>query len=284
MEQGVTEQSGTHHGMAERYTLKPFFEGDSYDTPADNRRDLLDRLCCGGSFWFHVLNSRVILESRSHALNNRYDTATWARNSHDVLRALERCGARFHISGLDHMRQATGPLVFISNHMGTTETQVLPCLIAPIMPVTFIVKRSLMTMPFFGPIMRARDPVTVGRDNPREDMVTVMTQGVRKLQSGTSLIVFPEATRQKRFKPDQFNSLGVKLARRAGVQAMPIAVKTDFWRPGGPIKDLGRLDRSQPIHIEFGEAMTVEGNGREQHGAVVEFIRSRLVTWGGAVE
>jgi len=258
--------------------------GDTYTTPADNRRDLMDRLCLGGTLWFYLLHSRLILKSRSQALKGRYDDAAWIRTSWEVLRILERCGARFEVTGLEHLRENAGPFVFVSNHMSTTETQVFPCLIAPHLPVTFIVKRSLTTMPFFGPIMRSRDPITVGRTNPREDMVTVMTEGTRRLQAGTSVIVFPQATRYQVFRTDHFNSLGVKLAGRAGVAVVPVAIKTDFWRPGsGWLKDFGPLDRTQTVRMEFGAPLAITGNGKEQHEAVVEFIRSRLVAWGGEV-
>ena len=105
----------------------------------------------------------------------------------------------------------------------------------------------------------------------------------RQLEEGVSVIVFPQATRHLRFQTDQFNSLGIKLAGRAGVQALPVAIKTDFWQPGRLLKDFGPLDRKQEIHIEFGEALDIEGNGRAQHQAVVEFIRTRLVAWGAEV-
>ena len=270
--------------MTTRDGMKEFVPGDSYTTPVDQRRDLMDRLCLGGTFWFYLQHSRLMLHNRSLAVNNRYDDDTWSRGSWDILRLMERCGARFRISGLDHLHRATGPLVFISNHMSTAETQIFPALIAPSMPVTFIVKHSLTTMPFFGPIMRSRDPITVGRENPREDMVAVMTGGTKKLQAGTSLIVFPQATRHRQFQPARFNSLGVKLAKRAGVQVLPIAIKTDFWSPGrGRFKDFGPLNRDLPIHIEFGAPMTVEGNGKQQHEFIVEFIRSRMLSWGGEV-
>lgn len=195
---------------------------------------------------------------------------------------LERCGARFHITGLDHIREAEGPLIFISNHMSTVETMVFPCLIAPIKPVTFVVKESLERMFVFGPIMRSCNPITVGRENPRQDMQKVLTGGAQKLADGISVILFPQSTRQARFSPEHFNSLGVKLARRAGVKVLPVAVKTDFWGNGRLIKDFGPLDRSLPNHIRFGEPMDVEGNGREEHQAIVEFIEENLRRWGAA--
>ena len=264
--------------------MTTYFDSGTYTTPPDQRRDLMDRLCFGGSLWFYILHSRIMLDCRSDALNGRYDETAWAHSSYRIFRVLERCGARFHIAGLDHLHNAASPLVFVSNHMSTTETQVFPCIIAPVMPMTFIVKRSLTTMPVFGPIMRSRDPIAVNRENPREDMQTVMTEGVRRLEAGTSVVVFPQATRHVRFQTDKFNSLGVKLARRADVQVMPVAVKTDFWRPGRLIKEFGPLDRSQEIHIEFGAPLSITGNGRDQHQSIVDFVRTRLVSWGGEVD
>ncbi len=64
----------------------------------------MDRLCFGGALWFHVIHSRVLIKSRSQALKGIYDDANWASTSYDILRTFERCGARFHVSGLDHLR------------------------------------------------------------------------------------------------------------------------------------------------------------------------------------
>ena len=237
-------------------------------------------MCFGGSAWFYIVLLRAYLTSRSEVLVGTYDAEAWARSSRDIMKILERCGARFHIDGLDHIGEVEGPVVFISNHMSTVETMVFPCLIAPFMPVTFVVKESLMNMPIFGPIMRSCDPITVGRDNPRQDMQNVLTGGAEKLAGGTSVIIFPQSTRQVKFDPEQFNSLGVKLARRAGVKVLPVAIKTDFWGNGRLVKDLGPLNRSLPIHMQFGKPMAIEGNGREEHQAIMEFIEENLGKWG----
>ncbi len=272
-------RAGRH--SEEREAINPYFPSDTYDTPADQRRDLLDRLCLGGSAWFYALLAREVLSARALSLAGAYDDATWARSSRRVMTILERCGARFHISGLDNLRRLAGsPVVFVGNHMSTVETMVFPCIIAPFMRVTFVVKKSLETMPIFGPVMRSRRPITVGRESARQDMQKVLAEGVQKLGDGISLILFPQSTRQDRFAPEAFNSLGVKLAKRAGVKAVPVAVRTDFWSNGRLLKDLGPLRRSRPIHMRFGEPLAIAGNGREEHQAIVDFIESHLRAWG----
>ena len=53
------------------------------------------------------------------------------------------------------------------------------------------------------------------------------------------------------FKPEEFNSIGVKLAKKAGVPVVPVAIKTDFWGNGRIIKELGPIDNKKTIHIKF---------------------------------
>lgn len=132
------------------------------------------------------------------------------------------------------------------------------------MEVTFVVKDSLVKHPFFGPIMRARNPIVVSRSNSREDFQTVMKRGQELLSEGISIIIFPQSTRTVEFKPKEFNSLGVKLARTAKVQVIPVAIKTDFWGNDKYLKDLGPIDRSKPIHMAFGEPLSIDGSGKRK--------------------
>jgi 1-acyl-sn-glycerol-3-phosphate acyltransferase len=254
--------------------------GDAYDTPKDAPRFLGDRLALGTRWYFMYLFARLVLEYRAVAERGDYDTEAWVRSSLRSLREIEGCGGRCHFSGFDNIRRAPAPVVFVGNHMSTLETFVLPGLIAPIIPVTFVVKDTLTRDRFFGAVMRARDPVVVGRTNPREDFETVLREGSARLARGVSMVVFPQAHRMPRFDPQQFNTLGIKLARRAGVPVIPLAVRSDFWGNGRWVKEMGSLHRDRPVHIAFGEAMAVQGNGSEQHGAVLRFIQQHLAQWG----
>lgn len=127
--------------------------------------------------------------------------------------------------------------------------------------------------------MRSRDPIVVARKNPREDLQTVMTRGKELLAKGTSVIIFPQSTRSAQFIPEDFNSLGVKLAKAAGLQVLPVAIKTDFWGNGKFLKDIGPIDRRKPIHMEFGKPFSIEGNGKEEHNRIVDFISAHLREW-----
>lgn len=256
-----------------------YFPHDQYETPADTPRALVDRMLLCSRWWFYFNFLRIVFRSRSYAIKGIYNDNLWTRTSFDVFKTIERVGGRFHLKGLDNLRNTREPVVFISNHMSTLETVVFPCIIGPFKPLTFVVKEALVKAKMFGPIMRSRNPIVVGRADPRRDLQVVLTQGSKLLEAGCSIMIFPQSTRHVHFVPQKFNSLGVKLALRAGVRVLPVAIKTDFWGNGKRIKDLGPIDRKKPIHMIFGEPMTITGNGSEQHQQIIDFIQTNLDKW-----
>lgn len=252
---------------------------DTYRTDPEKPRSLLSRIFLGPTFTFYPQAFWIVWTNARKALKGLYGGAEWAGSSLDILRALENVGVRIEIAGMDNIRRSEGPVVFISNHMSALETFVLPCIIQPIKETTFIVKQSLVSMPVFGPVMRSRDPVVVGRVNPREDLRTVLEEGSKKLAAGRSIVVFPQSTRSPDFNPAEFNTLGIKLALKAGVPVVPIALKTDAWGTGKIIKDFGRVDKNKRVYITFGEPIKIEGRGAEEHRKVLAFIRDNLAKW-----
>jgi len=210
---------------------------------------------------------------------NLYGDAEWVNSSLGMLRGLESVGVKVDVQNVEAFIQLDQPCVFIGNHMSTLETFVLPSIIQPYRQVTFVVKQSLLEYPVFKHLMRSRNPIAVGRTNPREDLVQVMEGGIERLKNGTSIILFPQTTRTTEFDPKHFNSIGIKLARRAGVPVVPIALKTDAWTNGRFIKDFGPIHPERPVHIHFGEPFLVEGAGKEEHERIVAFIQSKLETW-----
>lgn len=231
------------------------------------------------SFTFYFSMLRIVMQASGKAKRGKYDTKEWCESSLAIFRALERVGVRIEISGIDNFRSVDGPCVFIGNHMSTLETFVLPVIIAPIKETTFVVKQSLVEYPVFKYVMRSRNPVTVGRSNPRDDLRAVLEGGVERLSAGISIIIFPQTTRTPEFDQQQFNTIGIKLAKRAGVPAVPIALKTDAWGNGAYLKDFGRIDPVKAVHFAFGKPLMVKDRGNEEHRQIIDFITEKLKGW-----
>lgn len=221
----------------------------------------------------------IVVRGSAQAKRGQYGTPEWCENSLATLRALEAAGVMFEITGIDDFKAVKGPCVFIANHMSTLETFVLPTIIAPFKDATFVVKQSLVDYPIFKHIMRARDPITVGRTNPRDDLKAVLEGGAERLKTGISIIIFPQTTRTPIFDPEQFNTIGIKLAKKAGAPVVPLALKTDAWGNGVYLKDYGRIDPSKKVRFAFGKPFRIRGRGNDEHREVVEFITGKLKEW-----
>jgi len=258
---------------------KGYFGSDYYDTPGKKKLSLWDKFLLDNRSYFTIKYAYIVLRTRKEAIRGVYDTKAWADSSFYILRFIEKTGGKFHISGMENISKSDKPVLFIGNHMSTLETMVLPCIIAPHREVTFVVKESLVKHFLFRDIMRSRDPIVVGRTDPRKDLEAVMIGGSELLSKGISIIIFPQSTRSLVFKPEEFNSLGVKLAKKAGVEIVPFALKTDFWSNGKIIKELGPLDRNKPIYIKFGEPFSATRSGKDDNRRIIEFIQSSLREW-----
>lgn len=258
---------------------KGYFNANDYHTPEKQRLTIVEKMRLDSRMYFIYKYASVVLRTRNEAIRKIYDNKHWTDSSLEILRFIEKTGGVFHITGMDNITKSEGPALFIGNHMSTLETMILPCIIGTLRNLTFVVKESLVKHPLFGDVMRSRNPIVVGRTDPRKDLEAVMNGGVDLLKNGTSIVIFPQSTRSVEFKPDEFNSLGVKLAKKAGVAVVPIALKTDFWGNGKIIKELGPLDHNKHIHIRFGEPFHVTGQGKEENQKIIDFITTSLQEW-----
>jgi 1-acyl-sn-glycerol-3-phosphate acyltransferase len=231
------------------------------------------------SLTFYSKFLAVVFKSSRLAKKGRFNDEAWVEASYQVLRALEKRGATFEITGIEHLENLNSPCVIIGNHMSMMETIIMASIVQPILTVTFIVKQSLLDYPVFKHIMRSRDPIAVTRTNPRQDLVAVLEGGIERLKKGISIIVFPQTTRTVIFDPSKFSTIGVKLAHRANVPIIPLALKTDAWGNGKRLKDFGKIDPSKKVRFAFGAPISITGKGNEAHEAVKDFIVSKLKEW-----
>ena len=261
-------------------THKTFCSGPRYDSPARTPCALVRQF---PTLFFYAPLLGILGMAGARARWGRYEGPEWTHSSETVIEALERVGGTFHIDGMEHYQNLDGPCVFVGNHMSTLETFVLPCLIQPWRPVTFVVKSSLMKYPVFDKVIASRNPIVVDRVNPRDDFTRVMEGGLERIRAGRSIIVFPQSTRNEVFDRAQFNTIGVKLAKKADVPVVPLALKTNAWSNGQFMRDFGPIRPERIVHIRFAPPLKVEGTGKEEHRQIGDFIETTLAAWQSGI-
>ena len=153
-------------------------------------------------------------------------------------------------------------------------------------PKTF--RLYLMHMPFLGSAAIHMGLIPLTRTNPRKDLVTLLERGSECISKGSSMLIFPQGTRQETFSAAKYSSIGAKLAERCGVPLVPIALQTDLEKKGtGLFKDFGKVDLSRPLRFSCGPAIPADkanGGAKAAHAKSFEWIAGKLREWSLPVE
>ncbi|UDQ99153.1 lysophospholipid acyltransferase family protein [Lentisphaerota bacterium WC36G] len=248
---------------------------DCYKTEQPRRGLIIDSLLLKSRWSFYLLCYLSIARSGFWGLWGKLTVKKQVQCSSRNLDLIEQLGGKWNISGLKNLDKADGAVMLIGNHMSMLETAAMPAIIAPHLKFTFVIKKTLMLVPFMSSTMRAMQAIPITRTNPREDFKTVLKEGKKLLNEGVSIAIFPQGTRTVDFNPDTFSTIGVKLAKAANAQVIPFALKTDF----AAIKGLGKIKRNNTVCFAFGEPINVTGNGKEAHMKIIQFIENNLNQW-----
>jgi len=156
-------------------------------------------------------------------------------------------GIQFRVTGLEQLPR--GPLMLLSKHQSAWETLAYP-MIMPV-PLSYVFKRELLYVPFFGWSMARLDMVHIDRGRASQAWAKVASQGKKFLAQGNWVIMFPEGTRIPRGERGAYKTGGTRLAIQAGVPVVPIAVSSaKCWPKGSFLKTPGVVDVSIGKPIE----------------------------------
>ena len=127
------------------------------------------------------------------------------------------CGISYEIIGEENIPDK--PVIALSNHQSTWETIFLYQLLTPVCP---ILKKELLSIPFWGWALRLQKPIAIDRSKPREAGKSLLIQGADRLSKGISILVFPEGTRASAGKLGNFSRGGAQLASATETAILPI--------------------------------------------------------------
>ena len=145
-----------------------------------------------------------------------------------ILNALKViCGVNWNISGINNIPNK--PCILVSNHQGAWESFFLQTLC---FPSSSIIKKELLFIPFFGWALACLKPIHLRRSKKITSLKKVIKDGSKKLQNGSSILIFPEGTRARPHKglKSFSKSCGI-LAAKNNIPIIPICHNSGlYWR------------------------------------------------------
>ncbi len=174
-------------------------------------------------------------------------------------------GIGYELKGLENIPEK--PCVILAKHQSTWETLFLSALFEPLSQV---LKRELLYVPFFGWAIAMLKPIAIDRSNPKAALKQLAKQGHECLGQGAWVLIFPEGTRVPAGQIGKFSRGGAALAVNANLPVLPIAHNAgEFWPKQGWGKKPG------VIQVVIGPVMHAEGSGPR---AIAE-LNERAYAW-----
>lgn len=147
------------------------------------------------------------------------------------------CGLSYRVEGLENIPRTN--TVVLSKHQSAWETLALALLFRP---PAWVVKKELLWLPFFGWGLALLEPIAINRNAGRKALQQLLDQGMRALNKGRWVIIFPEGTRVAPGERRRYQLGGARLAALSGYPVVPVAHNAGlYWPRRGFIKHPGTI-------------------------------------------
>jgi 1-acyl-sn-glycerol-3-phosphate acyltransferase len=133
-------------------------------------------------------------------------------------------GIKVTVRGLENI-DLNLPYIFVSNHASMADIPTV--MVALKGKVNIVFKKELTWVPVWGWALRYGHFIMIDRSNPRDAMASI-ERAVQNIQSGQSVILFPEGTRTSNGKLQPFKRGAFTLAAKSGVPVVPMIINNTF--------------------------------------------------------
>ncbi len=162
------------------------------------------------------------------------------------------CGISWTLEGKENVPEHS--CVVASNHQSPWETFFLQMMFAP---QRTVVKKELLSIPFFGWALKRLNPIAINRNDRRASLKQVKEQGAQALSDNYWVVIYPEGTRYAWPEIGRFTRGAASLAQHAKKPVLPIVHNAGrLWpafsflkRPGNIVIKIGPVISSQDKSI-----------------------------------
>ena len=147
------------------------------------------------------------------------------------------CGVTHEIRGLAHLSDE--PVIIVSKHQSAFETFALYYYLKKSF---FIHKKQLFYIPIFGQYLMKHNMVSIDRAGHASTMRKMITDVKKKLDSGSTIIIFPEGTRTKPGAKADYKTGFIGIYNTSKRKLQPVALNSGlFWQKGLKVIKRGHI-------------------------------------------
>ena len=148
------------------------------------------------------------------------------------------CGIKFSVKGLDNIPNT--PCVILSKHQSAWETFAFQTIFPP---QVWVLKRSLLLVPFFGWGLAMMNPIAIDRSSGSRALKQMLNQGKDRIKDGWHIIVFPEGTRTSPMKKVDYQVGGAWLSAKLHSDILPVTHNAgEYWPKNALLKKPGTIN------------------------------------------
>ena len=182
-------------------------------------------------------------------------------------------GINFDVKGLENIPEKE-PVIFVSNHQSLIDVKLSIAAIPR--NFSFISKDILFKIPLLGKYMKTSGHIGIRRTDERNAYGT-LSEVIKKLDGGKSIIFFPEGTRSENGELGKFKRGISMVILKSGRKVIPTAImgSRGFLPKSSILSNPGHRD----ICFRFGKPIEfpkVENENRELSMDVVAKVRSEV--------
>tara|TARA_Y100001970_G_scaffold18251_1_gene20514 strand:- start:11658 stop:12305 length:648 start_codon:yes stop_codon:yes gene_type:complete len=147
------------------------------------------------------------------------------------------CRVTHEIRGLDNL--SNEPTIIVSKHQSAFETFALYYYLKKSF---FIHKKQLFYVPIFGQYLMKHNMVAIDRTGKASAMRKMISDVKKKLDSGSTIIIFPEGTRKKPGEMPDYKTGFIGIYNTAKRNLQPVALNSGlFWKKGLKVIKKGHI-------------------------------------------
>lgn len=186
-------------------------------------------------------------------------------------RVVSRCmGITFSLHGAEKIAPNTSYII-TPNHQGNADILALYGILP--LPFRWVVKKSLIGIPFFGWALHWTGAISIDRSD-RESSIRKLQEGADKLIDGWSVLIYLEGTRSTDPHLQPFKKGAFMMAVQTGIPLLPVVCngayrvlpkKTIAFKPGAHIT----------VHI--GDPINTQGLTAEDVPALMEQMKTEML-------